>query len=142
MLHLWTHRLVGFVSLLRWRRPEGGIAPPAALAAAFEDLEVAASLSDRMIARVVADMRRWLDHGIAFEHVAINASAAELRRDDFAERLLDTLREARIPTRCIQLEVTETVFLGRGAEYVHRALALLSARGVKIALDDFGTGHA
>ena len=34
------------------------------------------------------------------------------------------------------------MFLGRGAEYVHRALALLSARGVKIALDDFGTGYA
>jgi EAL domain-containing protein (putative c-di-GMP-specific phosphodiesterase class I) len=34
------------------------------------------------------------------------------------------------------------VFLGRGAEYVHRALALLSMRGVKIALDDFGTGYA
>jgi EAL domain-containing protein (putative c-di-GMP-specific phosphodiesterase class I) len=34
------------------------------------------------------------------------------------------------------------VFLGRGAEYVHRALALLNQQGVKIALDDFGTGYA
>jgi EAL domain-containing protein (putative c-di-GMP-specific phosphodiesterase class I) len=34
------------------------------------------------------------------------------------------------------------VFLGRGAEYVHRALALLNQRGIKIALDDFGTGYA
>jgi diguanylate cyclase (GGDEF)-like protein/PAS domain S-box-containing protein len=141
-LDLVTRRLVGFEALLRWRRPNGSIASPAALEAAFEDLEVAASLSDRMVERVVADVRHWLDRGVAFEHVAINASAAELRRDDFAERLLDALGEADVPTRCIQLEVTETVFLGRGAEYVHRALALLSARGVKIALDDFGTGYA
>jgi EAL domain-containing protein (putative c-di-GMP-specific phosphodiesterase class I) len=87
-------------------------------------------------------MRVWLDKGIRFQHVAVNASAAEFRRDNFAERVLDQLRTADIPTSCFQLEVTETVFLGRGAEYVHRALALLNARGVRIALDDFGTGYA
>ena len=141
-LDLNSRKLVGFEALLRWRTPQGRIAPPAALEAAFEDLEVAAQLSDRMVERVIADVRHWLDRGVAFDHVAINASAAELRRDDFAERLLDALRRADVPTRCIQLEVTETVFLGRGAEYVHRALALLSARGVQIALDDFGTGYA
>src|SRR5690606_11952594 len=61
---------------------------------------------------------------------------------NFAERVIEQLGRAEIPTRCFQLEVTETVFLGRGAEYVHRALALLSQRGIKIALDDFGTGYA
>jgi EAL domain-containing protein (putative c-di-GMP-specific phosphodiesterase class I) len=95
-----------------------------------------------MIDRVIADMRGWLDRGIGFRHVAVNAAAAEFRRDNFAERVLESLRRADIPTRCFQLEVTETVFLGRGAEYVHRALALLNAQGVKIALDDFGTGYA
>ena len=132
----------GFEALLRWRTPRGRIGQPAAIEAAFEDMEVAASLSDRMVDRVIGDMRGWLDRGIAFNHVAINASAAEFRRDNFAERVLDRLARAEIPTRCFQIEVTETVFLGRGAESVHRALALLSQRGVKIALDDFGTGYA
>jgi diguanylate cyclase (GGDEF)-like protein/PAS domain S-box-containing protein len=141
-LNLVSGAIEGFEALLRWRMPNGRIGLPAALEAAFEDLEVAASISDRMIERVIADMRRWLDRGTAFEHVAVNASAAEFRRDNFAERVLERLRRAEIPTRYFQLEVTETVFLGRGAEYVHRALALLSARGVKIALDDFGTGYA
>jgi EAL domain-containing protein (putative c-di-GMP-specific phosphodiesterase class I) len=91
---------------------------------------------------VIADMRGWLDRGVAFQSVAVNAAAAEFRRDNFAERVLEQLHRADIPTRYFQLEVTETVFLGRGAEYVHRALALLSQRGIKIALDDFGTGYA
>ena len=38
--------------------------------------------------------------------------------------------------------MTETVFLGQGAEYVGRALKRLSEAGVHIALDDFGTGYA
>jgi diguanylate cyclase (GGDEF)-like protein/PAS domain S-box-containing protein len=141
-LDLARRRIVGFEALLRWRSESGRIGEPAAIEAAFEDAEVAAAISDRMIDRVIADMRMWRDKGIAFQHVAVNSSAAEFRRDNFAERVLDQLRHARIPTHCFQLEVTETVFLGRGAEYVHRALALLSARGVKIALDDFGTGYA
>jgi len=141
-LDIKTHSLVGFEALLRWRMPNGRIGHPAAVEAAFEDSDVAAQISDRMIERVIADMRGWLDRGIDFRHVAVNASAAEFRRDNFAERVLDQLDKADVPTRCFQLEVTETVFLGRGAEYVHRALALLNMRGVKIALDDFGTGYA
>ena len=141
-LELATAALEGFEALLRWRTPDGRIDRPAALEAAFEDFEVAAAISDRMIERTISDMRLWLDRGIDFRHVAVNASAAEFRRDDFAERVLERLGRAEIPTCCFQIEVTEIVFLGRGAEYVHRALALLSAEGVKIALDDFGTGYA
>jgi diguanylate cyclase (GGDEF)-like protein/PAS domain S-box-containing protein len=141
-LDLGTRSIVGFEALLRWRTPHGRVGMPASLEAAFEDLEVAAHISDRMIERVIADMRGWLDRGVEFRNVAVNAAAAEFRRDNFAERLLEQLHRAEIPTRCFQVEVTETVFLGRGAEYVHRALALLNLRGIKIALDDFGTGYA
>jgi EAL domain-containing protein (putative c-di-GMP-specific phosphodiesterase class I) len=141
-LDLESGSVIGFEALLRWRDPRGGIHLPSTVHAAFEDLDVAAAISDRMIERVIADMRVWLDRGTEFQHVAVNASAAEFRRDDFAERVLEQLRAASIPTSRFQLEVTETVFLGRGAESVHRALGLLSANGVQIALDDFGTGYA
>ena len=141
-LNLVTGTLDGFEALLRCRSPGGRIEQPQALEAAFEDLDVAAAISDRMIERAIADMQRWLERGVEFGHVAVNASAAEFRRDNFAERVLDSLAQAGIATRHFQLEVTETVFLGRGAEYVHRALALLSKAGVRIALDDFGTGYA
>lgn len=141
-LDLDTRSIVGFEALLRWRTPRGRIGMPASIEAAFEDLDVAAHISDRMIERVITDMRDWLDRGVDFRNVAVNAAAAEFRRDNFAERLLEQLHRADIPTHCFQVEVTETVFLGRGAEYVHRALALLNRRGIKIALDDFGTGYA
>jgi EAL domain-containing protein (putative c-di-GMP-specific phosphodiesterase class I) len=95
-----------------------------------------------MIDRVISDVRGWLDRGLDFGHVAINAAAAEFRRDDFAEGLLATLDRCGVPPDRLQLEVTETVFLGRGSEYVERALHMLSDAGISIALDDFGTGYA
>jgi diguanylate cyclase (GGDEF)-like protein/PAS domain S-box-containing protein len=141
-VELGSGRIAGFEALLRWRHPRHGIQAPDTIKAAFEDLTLAAEISDRMIELVIRDVREWLDVGLEFEHVAINAAAAEFRRGDFAERLLDRLEKASVPSRCIQLEVTETVFLGRGAEYVERALRTLSGHGVSIALDDFGTGFA
>lgn len=132
----------GFEALLRWYHPRIGFQPPASIAAAFEDLDLATAISNAMIDAVIADMRDWLDRGIPFGHVAVNAAAAEFRQDNFGESILERLEKAGIPSRCFQLEVTETVFLGRGAENVERALRLLHGAGVKIALDDFGTGYA
>ena len=141
-VNLADRSIYGFEALLRWRHFDRGIQLPATITAAFEDLELAGAISDQIVDQVVADMRRWLDRGVAFGHVAVNAAAAEFRRDNFAEGLLERLEQAGIPTRYLHLEVTETVFLGRGAEYVDRALKLLSGAGVSIALDDFGTGYA
>jgi diguanylate cyclase (GGDEF)-like protein/PAS domain S-box-containing protein len=142
-LNLRDGSVVGFEALLRWRdKKKNCVHLPASIAAAFEDHEVAADISDRIISQSIADMRRWLEKDVPFGHVAVNASAAEFRRDDFAERVLESLHKADIPPHCFQLEVTETVFLGRGAEFVQRALQVLSKTGVEIALDDFGTGYA
>jgi diguanylate cyclase (GGDEF)-like protein/PAS domain S-box-containing protein len=141
-IHFGTGAPAGFEALLRWQDPQQRVQHPIEIAAAFEDQDIAQALSERMQLRVLSDMRRWIDDGVEFGHVAINASAAEFRQNNFAERLLNRMKDAGIPTSQMELEVTETVFLGRGAEYVDRALHLLSAEGMRIALDDFGTGYA
>jgi diguanylate cyclase (GGDEF)-like protein/PAS domain S-box-containing protein len=141
-IDLRTGGIAGFEALLRWRHRTRGIQMPSSIAAAFEDLSIAAAISDRMVDKVIADMRVWLDRDLGFGHVAINSAAAEFRTGDFADRLLERLHKAQIPAERLQLEVTETVFLGRGADCVEHALKTLSKAGVQIALDDFGTGYA
>jgi diguanylate cyclase (GGDEF)-like protein/PAS domain S-box-containing protein len=141
-INLQTGRLAGFEALLRWRHPRRGIQSPDTIAAAFAETTLAEEISDRMIALVIKDVQGWIRARVRFGHVAINAAAAELKRGNFAERLLDRLAAASVPARCLQLEVTETVFLGEGAHYVEHALKTLSDAGVRICLDDFGTGYA
>lgn len=141
-IDLETGKLSGFEALLRWKSPRRGVLGPGPISAVFEDMTLASEISESIIGQVVADMRSWLDQGLDFGHVAINAAAAEFRKGDFADRLLEKLAAASIPANHLHLEVTETVFLGRGAYYVERALKTLSAQGLQIALDDFGTGYA
>jgi predicted signal transduction protein with EAL and GGDEF domain len=135
-------QIVGFEALLRWRDSNGRLRLPEDVKAAFEDPVLAAALSKRMIGRTLADIRRWLDAGLDFGHVAINVAASEFRSGRFAEDLLEKLEQEKIAPRHVQIEVTETVFLGRGAGHVGRALRQLSEAGLRIALDDFGTGYA
>jgi len=139
---LATGAVEGFEALLRWRDPALGIALPSTIACAFDDTELAALIGEAMIGAVLADMRAWLDRGIAFGKIAINASAAEFREPGFAERLLVRMAGFDVPPTLLELEITETAFLGDSAANVVAALKTLGAAGMTIALDDFGTGFS
>ena len=139
---LRTGGIVGFEALLRWRDPAGRLRHPDQIKAAFDDPLLSQAISKCMIDQTLSDVRGWLDRGVKFGHVAINVAAAEFRTGRFAEELLQALERRNIPPAALQVEVTETVFLGRGADHVDHALRQLSRAGLRIALDDFGTGYA
>ena len=139
---LETGALSGFEALLRWHHPRRGLQLPHGINAAFEDIELATMLTDQMIAKVVEDVRDWLDNGVEFRRIAINGSPADFLRGDFADRFLETLQGAGVSPARFEIEMTESVFLGRGVTTVESTLQTLSRAGVSIALDDFGTGYA
>jgi len=139
---LRTSRIVGFEALLRWTDRDGQLCGPDVLKAAFDDPALSGPLSDRMLDKVLDDVHRWLGAGLPFGHVAINVAAADFRSGCFAETFLERLATKGVPPSCIQIEVTETVFLGHEAGDVEAALRRLSDQGIRIALDDFGTGYA
>ncbi|QGP79851.1 putative bifunctional diguanylate cyclase/phosphodiesterase [Sphingobium sp. CAP-1] len=134
--------LIGFEALFRCPTNSGRLIMPGDIAAAFEHPELGPAITAQMIDGIVTDCARWRAAGLSFGHVAVNVSGADLNDDGFADRLLDRLAQADLPPSAIELEVTESVFLGRNADWVGRALQRLSEAGVAIALDDFGTGYA
>lgn len=139
---LTNGKVIGFEALLRCVRANGSIIMPGEIAAAFEHSELGRTITERMLAQVLEDCRRWQDRGIEFGHVAINVPGVELHDRSFPDRLLARMEAAGVPPHRIELEVTESVFLGRNVEVVERSLHRLSATGISIALDDFGTGYA
>jgi diguanylate cyclase (GGDEF)-like protein/PAS domain S-box-containing protein len=139
---LASGKVVGFEALLRWRHPGAGLQLPATIACAFDDTELAGLIGDAMSNAVLADMRAWLDRGVQVGKIAINASAAEFRESGYAERLLERLAAHQVPPSLLELEITETAFLGNSTDNVVVALNLLRAAGMTIALDDFGTGFS
>src|SRR3546814_1315306 len=86
-------------------------------------------------------MASWRDVGLSFGHFAINAAPAEFRRHIPADRIIEKLEKAGIPPCKLQVEVTEGVFLGRGAENAESTIRQLHEYGVNIALDDRSEEH-
>ena len=134
--------IVGFEALFRCPTADGKVIMPGEIASAFEHPELGPIITMMMIDRIIADCVRWRDAGVTVGPIAFNGSGADLNDDAFADRLLQRLADADLPPSTVELEVTESVFLGRNAERVGRALNRLSDAGVSIALDDFGTGYA
>jgi diguanylate cyclase (GGDEF)-like protein/PAS domain S-box-containing protein len=138
---LLTGEHIGFEALLRLQ-VGNRVLPPSTVEYAFENVELATRLGDEMLRRVLEQIRQWRQRGFPYGSVAINVSGAELLRAGYAERVLDALARADVPTHAIEIEVTEGVLIGRGAERVAATISQLRDAGVRIVLDDFGTGYA
>ncbi|MDF2493772.1 MAG: hypothetical protein K0S66_706 [Sphingomonas sp.] len=139
---LATGRIAGFEALLRWHHDLLGVQGPDTIASAFDDLGLAIAIGDRMLAGIATDMRRWMDQGAPPVPVALNLSPAEFRHDGLVDRITRPFQERGVPFDRIELEITETVLLGRDTDRLEATLATFHDHGFRIALDDFGTGYA
>lgn len=141
-VNLETGQLIGFEALLRIETAGGHIELPASVAAAFEDRELSVAITDRMLDCIIADILKATAGGLDIGPVAINTTSFDFSCRNFAGQLLSRLGGSGIPPTMIEVEVTESVALGRGRDHVRHALLALAEAGVRISLDDFGTGHA
>lgn len=139
---LADEKVAGYEALLRWNHPSKGVQLPDTIEEAFKDYELASKIGALMQRKVLSDIRSWTSKNVDFGTVSINAAPAEFLRDDYAELLLDRLKEYGIAPALVELEITEHVLMASGSKYVRRALTELKAAGVTIALDDFGTGYS
>lgn len=139
---LATGEIVGLEALARWRHPDKGILTPGFFGAVFDDHEIAASIGKLLTTTIAADVRQWLDQDLSFGRIALNLSPAEFGQAGLVDNMLRTLDWLKVPPALFEVEVTETVLLGRNSDNVSSALAQFRQHGIQIALDDFGTGYA
>lgn len=138
---LVSGEVLGYEALLRLKIGRK-ILPPSSVEHAFESVELATRLGDEMLNLVLHQIRAWQNRSFNFGRVALNVSAAELLRHDYAGRILGAASRAGVKPSLLEIEVTEGVLMGRTAERCAETLRALRNQGVGIALDDFGTGYA
>jgi EAL domain-containing protein (putative c-di-GMP-specific phosphodiesterase class I) len=71
----------------------------------------------------------------------LNTSAAEFVDPEFLKDLTKTMAEFSLLPQCIEIEITEGIFLHPSPE-IAATIAAIRQLGVRIALDDFGTGYS
>ena len=139
-LHVETMETALVEALIRWRMPDGTLASPGQFLAIAEESGLIMEISDWVLRSAIETAAHW-HHGEWPEaRVAINVSPRQLLDNRFSDRIFGLLEEFDLPTRCIEIELTESV-LQTGAATIE-ALRALRVQGLAIALDDFGTGYS
>ena len=134
-------RIVGVEALARWFHPELGAVGPDRFIPIAEETGLILPLTTVILRGAFAAARRWNHQRDVPLRMAVNLSAQLFLNDDIVAHVAGLLREAELPPAQVELEITESVFLGDS----ERTVALLSdfrALGVSLAMDDFGTGYS
>lgn len=91
---------------------------------------------------VVAEaLIRYCDNAGTLIPLSINFSIESLRGKSFVERILETCKKYQIPTKYIEIEITERVHDEKNFE-IKTVISKLRSAGFIVAIDDFGTEYA
>ena len=142
VIDLASGRLHGFEATLHVLQESGCSLSEPDIRMVQDDVDLACVLGGRLLTRLMTDINHWRASGFTLPRIAVNVAAAEFRSGNYAESFLRQLSAAGLSPALFDVEVAETVFVGRGTDYVAAALKTLSAAGVRVSLDAFGTGPA
>ncbi|TBR41762.1 EAL domain-containing protein [Marinomonas agarivorans] len=138
---LTTLECVGLEALLRWEDHELGVVSPAEFIPIAERSGIILPLGDWVIEQSCRQISQWQEKGLKVPPIAINCSAAQLRRHDFLPKLLNSLHDFNVLPPQVELEVTESILI-EDPETCSSLLRQVSNLGMKITIDDFGTGYS
>ena len=94
-----------------------------------------------MTEKVIKQMASMRDEGIPLRRFAINYSAGQIVDTGYVDFLRGLLEKYNIPPEMIEIEITESLFLGNDQDSA-KLFKQLDELGVSLALDDFGTGYS
>jgi len=133
--------LAGMEALIRMNHPQYGQIQPTQFIAIAEATGLIVPIGAWVIAQVCRQMAEWRRRNLAPVAIAVNVSAIQIGRSDFAKSVETCLAAHSIPPCCLELEVTERLAVNADSEE-DRQMQLLRAMGVCISIDDFGTGFS
>jgi diguanylate cyclase (GGDEF)-like protein len=136
---LVSGRVMGVEALLRWQDREEGLVSPGLFVPLLERSGAIVDVGEWVLVQAVRDAAQWSEAGCGSGiRVAVNVSPLQLRRRDFAERVLVAVGSARA---AIDIEITESMLM-QDLELSIRKLSQLREAGIGVAIDDFGAGYS
>ena len=133
--------VVGVEALLRWDHPEEGLIMPNDFIPLSEEIGMINLMGRWVLNNACMTVKEWSIQGLPEVKLAINISARELVQPDFPDYVIDILKNHKLSSHQLEIEVTENVLM-RDMDQTVTKLRRLADFGVQIAVDDFGTGYS
>ncbi|MEJ2459825.1 MAG: EAL domain-containing protein, partial [Novosphingobium sp.] len=132
-----TEKITGFEALLRWKHPRHGYMSPAKFVPIAEETGLVAQIGEWALRTACVDLAGWPED----VRVAVNVSPLQFANPALPATVTNAIAAAGVQASRLELEITESVFLGDNKS-TETMFAALKAIGVRVALDDFGTGYS
>ena len=136
-----TGKLRGFEALLRWHDESLGWISPEQFIPIAEETRLMVPLGEWVMEMALKSLREWIDN-YGFDGImSVNVSPVQLKKPTFIFDLSNFIEQYQIPTKNLEIEITEGVFIDNKEEILG-TLSQVRAMGIGISLDDFGTGYS
>jgi len=140
---LATGKVLGVEALVRWRREDGVLVPPAEFIPVAEEMGLIVPIGRMVMDTSMRQVREWQDTQPEewSLNLSINLSPRQLHEPDIVREVVDALTITGFDPTHLTLEITETALM-HDTTLVRTRLEALRSAGARIALDDFGTGYS
>ena len=139
-LNLPKNSIIGAEVLVRWTNPVLGPIGPAEFIPIAESTGLIKEISDWVLDNACKVLSSFIKEGIEIR-LAVNLSALQFKQADLAKQIANTLQKYRIPPRCLEVEITESMLM-RDVDKAIDILEKIKEMNIRIAIDDFGTGYS
>jgi predicted signal transduction protein with EAL and GGDEF domain len=139
-IDLVTGNVVGVEGLTRWNHATRGPVSPTQFIPVAERSDLIDEIFRHSLRRMLVDAARWQSAGLMVPSLAVNASAANVRHEEFVSIVKREIAANPPGYSQLDIEVTESLMMDDEPLFLER-LRALRAIGVKVSLDDFGTRY-
>lgn len=131
----------GAEALVRWKKIDGTMISPGDFIPIFEKNGFIIKLDYYVWEKVCKFIKKELEAGRTPEPISVNVSRVNLYNPRFLESLINLVEKYRVPSKYLNLELTESVFSDNGS-IIQDAVDYLHKAGFTILMDDFGSGYS
>jgi sensor c-di-GMP phosphodiesterase-like protein len=140
VVDITTGRLRGCEVLMRWRKSDGTVVPPATFIPLAESSGLIMEMTRSLMRKVVQELGPVCEVRPSLR-IGFNLAAEHFSNESIVGDVQKIFEHSPIKLTQIVLEVTERQQL-EDLGHARRVIAALQDLGIKIAIDDIGAGHS
>ena len=140
-MELATGQIIGAEALVRWMKEDGSIIYPDQFIPIFERNGFVTKVDFCILEQVLELQRQRMEQGEELFPISVNFSRRHQEEEHFVEEIIGLLEKYNVPSKMLEAEITESIFMNDWSVLEQR-LKALRQHGIAVSIDDFGSGYS
>ncbi|MBF0473652.1 MAG: EAL domain-containing protein, partial [Nitrospirae bacterium] len=140
-VNLFTGKIVGAESLIRWQHPQMGLISPSKFIPIAEETGLINDIGNWVVNSACSQGKKWHDLGYNNLRISANLSSVQFRNPSLVAKIKYAVDNTGFNPNFLDLELTESGIM-KDVQQNIKMMTEIKAIGARISIDDFGTGYS